>query len=235
MAHSAADMQGLTRKDSGTAEIVVISKATDSLEMSFIIWLSADTVKHGDNGRKLCMRVCREPRATCCLKGNMYEVPTSVSRHSYLHASFISPPFSPGEKLLTDLCGTTLHHTNWLRYPEHKHAAHPSRGVETADRDIDTHDIVNLKGFCTEGSPAEHSGGSNSFIFFMNTAQSAQTKIKRFILKVYLLEWKKISRYQLGNINIKNNSIFLQKDSVVMKELRERRVDRGAHEAWLLL
>lgn len=56
IAHSAVDMQGLKRKDSGTAEIVVISKATDSLEMSFIIWLSADTVRHGDNGGKLCTR-----------------------------------------------------------------------------------------------------------------------------------------------------------------------------------
>lgn len=50
LSHSTAEIQGLTRKGSGTAEIVVIAKATDSLEMSFIIWLSADIVQLGNNG-----------------------------------------------------------------------------------------------------------------------------------------------------------------------------------------
>lgn len=99
-------MQGLTRKDSGTAEIVVIAKATDSLEMSFIIWLSADIVQLGDNGRTAPYVGLRRaesyllPEGKCVRHVHICQ-PTFLSPQFFHLSTNLTATSSPGEKNLS--------------------------------------------------------------------------------------------------------------------------------------
>lgn len=90
-----ADIQGWTRKDSGTAEIVVFAKATDSLEMSFIIWLSADIVQLGDNGRNAPYVGLRRAESYLLPEGKCV-------RHVHIcQPTFLSPQFFHLSTILT--------------------------------------------------------------------------------------------------------------------------------------